>query len=144
MASMRGISQDLGQHCQRELGASVCLKDSLLVIDDFVPRGSQADIEHIHREADRIFRGQGNNASRARLNRDGMSVRDPHPPRGLTLSPGEDVPRGESLVCRIWVVEFSSGSVNTGRLTACQEDAGTGLYSQAMAGFIQWIAPRSH
>ena len=118
------------------------LKDSLFIIDDFVPRGSHADVERLHRDADRIFRGQGNNAGRARLNRDGMSLRESHPPRGLTLSTGEDVPRGESLASRIWLTEFSSGSVDTEKLTACQADAAAGLYAQAMAGFIQWIAPQ--
>jgi hypothetical protein len=118
------------------------LKDSLFIIDDFVPRGSRADVERLHRDADRIFRGQGNNAGRARLNRDGMSLRESHPPRGVTLSTGEDVPPGESLAPRVWFVEFSSGSVDTVRLTACQADAAAGLYAQAMAGFIQWIAPQ--
>src|SRR5919199_337965 len=37
-------------------------KDALLVVDDFAPTGSAVDIQRLHREADRLIRGQGNNA----------------------------------------------------------------------------------
>jgi hypothetical protein len=117
------------------------VKDALIVIDDFVPRGSGADIERQHREADRLFRGQGNNSGRGRMTRDG-SLRDPNSPRGLTLSTGEDVPRGESLQSRVWVLEFSPGDVDLKKLTACQADAAAGAYAETMAAFLQWLAPK--
>ena len=117
------------------------MKDALLVIDDFVPKGSHADIERMHRDADRIFRGQGNNAGRGRMARD-ASLRDPQPPRGLTLSTGEDVPKGESLRTRVWVHDFSPGDVDKQKLTACQRDARAGLYAEVMSAFLQWLAPR--
>jgi hypothetical protein len=118
------------------------LKDALFLIDDFVPGGSRADVDRLHRDADRIFRGQGNNAGRGRLGRDGISLRDANPPRGLTLSTGEDIPRGQSLASRVWLLEFSPGDVNIHKLAECQADAAAGVYAEAMAGFLQWLAPQ--
>ncbi len=118
------------------------LKDALFLIDDFVPKGSSSDVERQHRDADRIFRGQGNTSGRGRLGRDGTSLRDANAPRGLTLSTGEDVPRGQSLHSRFWLVEFSPGDVDDKRLTACQTDASAGIYAQVMSAFLQWLAPR--
>ena len=118
------------------------LKDALFLIDDFVPKGSSSDVERQHRDADRIFRGQGNTSGRGRLGRDGTSLRDANPPRGLTLSTGEDVPRGQSLHSRFLLVEFSPDDVDVKKLTACQGDASAGIYAQAMSAFLQWLAPR--
>ena len=118
------------------------LKDALFLIDDFVPKGSSSDIDRHHRDADRIFRGQGNTSGRGRLGRDGTSLRDANPPRGLTLSTGEDVPRGQSLNSRFLLVEFSPGDVDLKKLTACQADASAGIYAQAMSAFLKWLAPR--
>jgi hypothetical protein len=117
------------------------LKDALFLIDDFVPKGSRTDVERLHRDADRIFRGQGNNAGRGRLGRDGVSLRDANPPRGLTLSTGEDVPRGESLTSRVWRLGFSPGDVDVQELTECQGDADAGIYALVMAAFLQFLAP---
>jgi hypothetical protein len=117
------------------------LKDSLFVIDDFVPQGSQADIQRMHRDADRIFRGQGNDAGRGRMGRD-TSLRNPTPPRGFTLSTGEEVPRCESLKSRVWLLDFASGDVDVKKLTSCQHDADSGLYAQVMAGYLRWLAPQ--
>ena len=118
------------------------LKDALFLIDDFVPKGSSSDVERQHRDADRIFRGQGNTSGRGRLGRDGTSLSEANPPRGLTLSTGEDVPRGQSLNSRSWLVEFSPGDVDLKRLTACQGDASAGIYAQAMSAFLKWLAPQ--
>src|SRR5262249_34457909 len=45
-------------------------KDALMVVDDFCPTGSASDVQRYHREADRLFRGQGNRAGRQRLRAD--------------------------------------------------------------------------
>jgi hypothetical protein len=117
-------------------------KDALFLIDDFAPRGSSADVERYHKDAERIFRGQGNNSGRGRLGRDASSLREANPPRGLTLSTGEDVPRGQSVASRFLHVEFASGDVNLETLTLCQADAGSGVYAEAMSAFLQWLAPQ--
>jgi hypothetical protein len=115
--------------------------DALLAVDDFCPGGTTADVARVHREADRLLRAQGNRAGRGRCRTDG-TVRPARPPRGTILSTGEDVPRGQSLRSRLWIVELAKGDLDWGRLTACQRDAGAGLYSQAMAAYLQWLASR--
>src|SRR5206468_12743200 len=67
-------------------------KDVLLVVDDFIPTGSMADVQRAHRDADRVLRAQGNRSGRQRMRADG-SLRAVRPPRGLIVSTGEDVPR---------------------------------------------------
>jgi hypothetical protein len=119
-------------------------KDALLVVDDFCPTGSQYDIQAMHRKADRLFRGQGNAAGRGRLSRDG-TLRATRPPRGMLLSTGEDIPRGQSLRARLMVQEMPQQGPNAmgwKKLTACQADAATGRYAQTMAGFLRWLAPK--
>lgn len=116
-------------------------KDSILVVDDFAPHGTSNDVHRYHREADRIFRAQGNHSGRQRLNSN-ATLKVSKPPRGLILSTGEDVPRGQSLQARILILEISPGSVDKSKLTKCQRDAANGLYAQVMAGFIQWLAPK--
>jgi len=116
-------------------------KDALVVIDDFAPRGSAADVQRLHREADRVVRAQGNNSGRLRLQAD-ATPRAAKPPRGTLLSSGEDVPLGQSLRARLLVVEVATSSVENERLSACQRHAGEGLYAMALAGFIRWLAPR--
>jgi hypothetical protein len=116
-------------------------KDAVLVIDDFAPGGTIADIARTHREADRVLRAQGNQAGRQRMRADG-TLRPAKPPRGLILSTGEEIPRGQSLRARVIIIEVSPADVDWARLAGCQREAANGLYAQAMAGFIRWLAPR--
>lgn len=89
-------------------GLAFAAKDALLVVDDFCPSGSVGDVQRYHKEADRLFRSQGNRAGRQRMRAD-ASLRPAKPPRGLTLSTGEDTPRGQSLRARLLVLEISDG-----------------------------------
>jgi hypothetical protein len=116
-------------------------KDSLMVVDDFAPTGSSSDIQRHHREADRVFRAQGNNAGRQRMRAD-ASLRPEKKSRALLLSTGEDVPRGQSLRARVLVLELSPREMNWDFLGRCQQQARAGVYSRAMAGFLQFVAPR--
>jgi hypothetical protein len=122
-------------------------KDALLVVDDFCPAGSSADVQRYHRDADRLLRGQGNRSGRQRLRPD-ASLRPTKPPRGLVLSTGEDVPRGQSLKARMMTLEVAHGDFGAQpptpnhRLTDCQADANAGLYANAMSGFVRWLASR--
>jgi hypothetical protein len=122
-------------------GTAYRAKDALLVVDDFVPQGSQSDVDRAHRDADRLFRGQGNNSGRARCNRDG-TPKEGKSPRGLIFSSGEESPRGHSLNARILNLDLAQAAVRWEQVTICQNDARAGLYAQAMAGFIRWMAPR--
>ena len=114
-------------------------KDALLVVDDFAPQGSIADIQRYHAAAERLFRAAGNHSSRGRLD-SSSRLREGKPPRGLILSTGEEVPRGLSLRARVLVLEQEKGVISPADLSACQADAAAGLYMFAMAGFIQWFA----
>lgn len=116
-------------------------KDSVLVIDDFAPTGTAMDVARLHREADRILRAQGNHSGRTRLRSD-ATLRPAKPPRGLIISTGEDVPRGQSLRARIIVLEVGINTINWRRLTECQTAARDGVYALAMAGFLHWLSPR--
>ncbi|MHB9090948.1 MAG: DUF927 domain-containing protein, partial [Chloroflexota bacterium] len=116
-------------------------KDALIVVDDFAPTGSPLDVQRFHREADRLLRAQGNRSGRQRLSAD-ATLKVAKPPRGLILSTGEDVPRGQSLRARLLALEVSAGDVDWGLLTACQREAAAGLYAQALAGFVRSLAGR--
>lgn len=116
-------------------------KNALVVVDDFVPKGSASDVARLHREADRLLRAQGNHAGRQRMTADAR-IRPPRTPRGLILSTGEDVPKGNSLRARLVVVEMDPADMKWDILTACQADAAAGLYAKTMSGFLQWVAPR--
>src|ERR1700730_17549082 len=87
------------------------------------------------------WRAQGNRCGRGRLHSD-TRLRPARPPRGLILSTGEEVPAGQSLRARLVVVEVRPRDVNLERLGDAQEAANQGLYAQAMAGYVCWLAPR--
>lgn len=122
-------------------GLAFAAKDCLFTVDDFAPTGSNTDVQRLHREADRIFRAQGNAAGRQRMRAD-TTLRPPKPPRALILSTGEDIPRGQSLRARLFTVEVSPDDVNWTVLSRCQRDATDGLYAAALAGFVRWLAPQ--
>ncbi|MFL6278387.1 MAG: hypothetical protein ACJ74G_24645 [Blastocatellia bacterium] len=117
------------------------LKDVLMVIDDFAPGGSTTDIQRMHRDADRLLRGQGNQAGRKRMRADATLRPEKHP-RGLILSTGEDVPRGKSLRARLLISEVGPDDMDWDCLTKAQSYAASGLLMSGMSGFIQWVAPR--
>src|SRR5262249_38265924 len=120
-------------------GIAFSAKDCLLTVDDFAPSGTSADVHRVHREAERLFRAQGNNQGRHRMSSD-ISLRAERPPRGLILSTGEDIPRGHSIRARLAVVEVSNGDIPGDALTEYQRAAGAGESAAAMAGYVQHLA----
>ncbi len=116
-------------------------KDALTVVDDFNPVGSQYDINAYHKKADQLLRGQGNQAGRQRMNADG-TLRPTFYPRGLILGTGEDIPRGQSLRARMLVLEVQPPDVDLDVLTELQVARDDGVLAQAMAAFVQWLAPQ--
>ena len=120
-------------------GLAFAAKDALLTVDDYAPRGAPGDRQRLERDADRLMRAQGNQAGRGRMRADG-SLRPSKPPRGLILSTGEDVPPGQSLRGRMLVLEVSPDDVPKPRLTPHQQAAASGLYAQALAAFVSWLA----
>ena len=123
-------------------GLAFFAKDSLFVIDDFVPQGSAVDRARLNQTADRVLRGVGNSSGRGRAGPDGKP-RPVKPPRALVLSTGEEVPGGQSLRARLLVIEVPKGAIGNGdlrNLRSHQEAAARGDFAMAMAGFIQWLA----
>jgi hypothetical protein len=116
-------------------------KDAVLVVDEFRPPASGPEHDRMHRDAARLFRAQGNRAGRGRMRPDG-SLRPEKPPRGLILGTGEDLPHGESLQARAYIVEVQNGDISADKLTKCQADAAAGLYAQATSAFVAWLAPQ--
>ncbi len=116
-------------------------KDALLTVDDYAPRGAPGDKQRLERDADRLFRGQGNRQGRQRMRRDGSLDAD-RPPRGLILSTGEDTPSGQSLRGRGLILEVSPGDVVLAHLTPHQTNAAAGRLAAALAGFVCWLAPK--
>lgn len=116
-------------------------KDTLLVIDDFAPQGSSNEVARYHAAADRVFRAAGNHAGRGRLDST-SKLREAKPPRALILSTGEEIPRGQSVRARLFILEISKGDISVTKLTECQKDAYAGLYAEAISAFIKWLAGR--
>jgi hypothetical protein len=114
-------------------------KDTLLAIDDFAPHGSLQDVARYYATADRILRAAGNSQGRGRLSSDAR-LREAKPPRGLIIVTGEDLPKGQSIRGRTFMLEIAQGDIDAAELTKCQADAASGAYARAMAGFIRWIA----
>ena len=121
--------------------AAFCAKDAVMVVDDFCPTGSTTDIGKFHKDADRVLRAQGNQSGRQRMNPDG-SLRPTYFPRGLIVSTGEDIPRGQSLRGRLLILEFDAETVNLSALTIMQQHATNGRLAEAAGCFCQWLAPR--
>jgi hypothetical protein len=116
-------------------------KDAIMTIDDLVPLGSAHDVAALHLKADRVLRGQGNQHGRGRMTASCELTKDYYP-RGLILSSGEDVPKGHSLGARLLTVEMKKGDINLDKLTELQEDAKSGKFATAMAGYILWLGSR--
>ena len=116
-------------------------KDALCVIDDFAPNGTGGTVKELHSKADAVFRGVGNGAGRQRLN-PGGTLQPERRPRCLVLSTGEDIMNGHSVRGRLLALRIKPGMIDSSKLTECQKLAREGIYAQAMAGFVDYIAPR--
>ena len=108
-------------------------KDSLLVVDDFVPMGTAAD-RGLQLVAERLFRGIGNHQGRGRR-RGGAGLAESLPPRALVLATGEQVPEGRSLRARMLIVETQPGDVNLALLSELQESGREGQLAGAMSAY---------
>jgi hypothetical protein len=114
-------------------------KDALFVVDDFNPQSG--DPVQLRRNADHIIRAIGNGGGRDRLNADSTLKAQRHI-RGFMLMSGEDYPGGRSGMARLWAVDVPAGSVNKTRLTECQRNAASGVYAEALSGWVSWLARR--
>jgi len=112
-------------------------KDVVLVVDDLVPAGS--DAERANRKAESVIRAQGNHVGRARSRGDGSLIAG-KASRCLILSTGEGLPDGASLNSRSLILRIEQEDVDWKLVTTCQNHANKGEFAKAMAGFLQWMA----
>ena len=116
-------------------------KDSIFVIDDFKPSVSQAEAAKLYAKAERLIRNTGNQAGRGRRGADLQARAAPYN-RSLTLITGEDLPKGQSLLGRLLVMELGREDVDVKALTQLQQAADMGRLSGLMSAYLQWLAPK--
>ena len=121
-------------------------KDVFTLIDDFVLRGGRTDEGRQQSEADRFVRGVADGAFRGRLDAKHSDDTPTRGPRGLAWSTAETNPlrhSGQARMVNLTYQRTDDGtpiSINSDKLRACQRDAENGLYAQAMAAFIAFLA----
>lgn len=116
-------------------------KDTVVVIDDFVPRGSAMERDRLHALAERVLRSLGNGSARARGTASGGLRRD-HPPRASVIVTAEDAPRGHSARARSLLLELTHGDIQPAALSERQTAGASGAYARAMSGYLLWIGER--
>ncbi len=114
-------------------------KDALLVVDDFIARGTRSEVARTHANAERLLRAQGNQAGRGRLTSK-ADLRNAFHPRGIILATGEDIPNGRSLQARLVFINVALGTIDTKVLSELQRRVKQGELAKIMASFLQWIA----
>lgn len=94
--------------------------------------------------AQELFRAWGDRADRARMRAD-LSMRQSHPPRGMGIITGEDLPStGQSGTARTFLVEVKPGDVPANKtLSHAQLLAREGVLAEAMRGYIDWLIPQA-
>ena len=116
-------------------------KDSFFVIDDFKFSGNNFEDVQLNKLAERVLRGAGNRAGRSRMSKD-LLLRQAYFPRGLILSTGEELPKGESLRGRILFLSLSPGDTNLTVLTELQASAANSSLSKFMSIYISWLCKK--
>jgi len=115
------------------------VKDGVFVVDDFKPSVNQSESAKLHTKAERFIRNTGNQAGRGRRGSDMQSRAAPYN-RSMTFITGEDLPKGQSLLGRLLVLELTRADVDFSILTELQQAAGLGRLSGLMAAYLQWLA----
>ena len=116
-------------------------KDSLYVIDDFKPSVNSVESAKLHSKAERAVRGIGNQSARGRRTATMQSALAYYI-RSMTLITGEDLPKGQSLLGRMLVLELSRDDVDVAALTRLQQARDKGQLRLLMASYVQWLASR--
>jgi hypothetical protein len=116
-------------------------KDGIFIIDDFKPSVSSIEAGKLHAMAERIVRNTGNQAGRGRRG-SSMEVNAAYFNRSMMIITGEDLPKGQSLLGRLLVLELTSTDVNNATLTLLQHAAAASKFTGLMSAYIKWLAPR--
>ena len=118
--------------------------NTLMVVDDYKPAGNTAEVLKAEGEMAKLVAATGDRAGRSRGTADGRSVQGGAYPRAALIVTGELNSQRYSDNARTVNVDFNVNLVDTEenkkRFTAAQELGASGVYSQAMAGYVQWVA----
>ena len=116
-------------------------KDSIFVNDDFKPSISLTEANKLHAAAERLIRNTGNQAGRGRRG-SGMEAKAAPYNRSMMIVTAEDLPRGQSLLGRLLILEMTRADVDNAVLTRLQRAAQAGNFTGLMSAYLQWLAPR--
>jgi hypothetical protein len=114
-------------------------KDTLLVVDDLYPAKDPRERAKLEGVLEYLTRNQGDRQGRGRL-KSTIALMSGHPPRGLALCSGETMPLSGSSLARNFVLHLLKEDINEEKLTQAQ--AQKYLFSQAMRGYIEYLAPQ--
>lgn len=115
------------------------VKDAVFVVDDFKPSVNATEAAKLHGKAERFIRNTGNQAGRGRRGAD-MQARPAPYNRSMTIITGEDLPKGQSLLGRLLILELCREDVDVAALTRLQKAAEAGQLSALMSCFLQYLA----
>lgn len=115
---------------------SFILKDSVLWIDDFYPKGDSKTKVSQNEQFSRIARAAGDRAFRGRLNSN-SEMKKSYPPRCLFLVTGEDDPDlSQSGKARIFTIDVKAERKDISNVLQSARD---GLLSRAMCDYLNYI-----
>lgn len=111
--------------------------DAPLVIDDYAPQPDQASQTRLDQTVERVIRDAGNNAGRARMKAN-LSLQHIYRKRGIIIATGEQLPKGQSVLARIYGISISKQDVNLSELKQAQLNREK-HYGFATSAYIDWI-----
>jgi hypothetical protein len=114
-------------------------KDALVAIDDYHPAGTHREQQAMDQTANRLLRGAGNSAGRARMYAD-TRLRPAMTPRALPIVSGERLPEGHSNSARMFPIGITRDAIDPAKLRQAQE--AKPFYRVAMAGYLQSLSQR--
>ena len=111
----------------------------MLIVDDFIARGTQSEVARTYANAERLLRAQGNQAGRGQLTSK-VKLRNAFHPRGIVLATGEDIPNGLSLQALLVLIKVALGASETTILSELQKLVKKDELAKIMSSFLQWLA----
>ena len=119
---------------------SFLLKDSILWVDDFHPKGNKQSRDNQNEQFNRIARASGDRAFRGRLNSNSEFMKAQNVPRCLYLVTGEDDPQlSQSGLARIFTIDVKDFRKEDHDISGLRRAARNGLLSRAMSDYISYI-----
>ena len=116
-------------------------KDTILAVDDLYPAREPRERAKQEGVLEHLSRNQGDRTGKGRMKAD-TSLREGLPPMGLALCSGEIMPLSGSSLARNFVHKLQKGDIDQKKLTIAQAQLQKALLSQAMRGYLEYLAPQ--